>query len=340
MISKREKYSLVYFLSNSFFLASGYSIIFKLSGKDSWISMIIGSIIGSLIIYIFNKLSFNKKNNYILNEKINVFKKGLMSVFFIFILFINVLIVRIFATSFFLNKTPGIFITIPFITLSYLASKKGLSTISKMSEILMPISLTVIFITMIAVIKDGTLNSFIPLLTTSKIKILLSSLYFAIFTSIPQLLLFDIKIDEKNHIKYYFVSSIITALIGIEIIYILGPYLIKVFRFPEYMVLKQIKLFNFIEKIENLIGLIWFFNLFICSSICLYNLDKLHNDYKLKNYLILAFIICLIEIVSNNYEYAIYIYKHLPIILFTIGFIFFLTIYKVTRKIKKVAKAT
>ncbi len=337
MISKKEKLSLVYFISNSFFLASGYSIIFKLSGKDSWISMFIGMLIGLSLIYMFNKTCFNKNRNYILNEKINKLKKTLISIFFIFIIFSNILIVRIFATSFFLTKTPGLFITIPFLFLAYLNSKKGIKTISKISEILMPISMFVILITIITTLKDGSISSFLPVLSSSKKNILLASFYFAIFTAMPQLLLFDIKIDEKEHVKYYIQSSLISILIGIATIYVLGPYLIKIFRFPEYMVLKQIKLFNFIEKVENLIGLIWFFNLFICSSISIYNLEKINKN---KTYLIIIIILYIIEFVTNNYEYATIIYKYLPIILLILGIVFFITIYSITRKIKKVAKAT
>lgn len=340
MITNKQKLSIVYFLSHCFFLASGYSLIFKITGKDSWLSMIIGSIIGIVLILIFNKLSFNKKKNYILNTKTSFIKKIIMMTFFIFILFVNILIVRIFATSFFLTKTPGIVITIPFLLLAMHNAKKGLNSIAKIAEILLPISLTLIILSTIAVGKDGLFTSFLPLITSSKIKIIISSFYYAIFTSIPNLLLFDVKIDTKTHIKSYIFSTVISTLIGTVIIYTLGDYLIKIFRFPEYMVLKQLKLFNFIEKIENLIGLIWFFDLFISASLSIYNIDKITNSNKLIDLLIIGFIVIIIEFVSTNYEYATIIYKNLPILLLIIGLIFFIVIYIKSKKIKKVATAT
>ena len=331
MITKRQKFSLIFFLTSSFFLASGYSLIFKISEKDSWISMIIGTLIGLLIILIFNIFSFNKKRKYILNKDLKIFYKVIMIIIFSFILFINILIVRIFTTSFLLTKTPGIIITIPFILLAYKNAKHGINSIAKIAEILLPISIIIILLTIIAVLKDGSINSFFPLLTVSKNKILTSSIYYAIFTSVPNLLLFDTKIDLKTHIKSYLFSSIIISLIGIFIIYTLGPYLIKIFRFPEYMVLKQLKVFNFIEKIENLIGLIWIFNLFISASLSLYNIDKVSNS-NILNLLIIGIIIYIIEFISNNYEYAMVLYKNLPIILFIISLIFSLIIFKLKHK--------
>ena len=320
MITNKQKFSLIYFITNSFFLASGYSLIFKVSGKDSWLSMILGTLIGTFFIYLMNKYIFNKNSN-------NILTKLITYSFHLFIIFVNILVVRIFATSFFLTKTPGIVITLPFISLAFMCSKKGINTIVKMSELLLPISLFFITISMLAVLKDGSINSFLPLLTVPKSKIFISSLYYGIFTAIPHLMLYNINIDEKIHIKSYIYSSLISIFIGVIIISTLGPYLIKVFRFPEYMVLKQIKLFNFIEKIENLIGLVWFFDLFMSSSVCFYNLNKVIN----KNFIIaiiIASIVCFVEFVSKNYEYANYIYKHLPILLFIIGFIFFIIFYR------------
>lgn len=340
MITDKQKMALIYFMTNSFFLASGYSLIFKTSGKDSWISMIIGTLIGLLLIYIFNKYIFNKKRNYILNSHLNIIYKIPLFVFFIFIFFINILIVRIFATSFFLTKTSGLLITIPFVLLCYLNAKKGLNSIAKISEMLLPISIVLILLSMLAVLKDGSIDSFLPVLTTSRSKIMLSSIYFAIFTAIPQIVLFDVKIDGKLHMKAYILSSAISILIGTIIIFSLGPYLIKIYRFPEYMVLKQIKIFNFIEKIENLIGLIWFFDLFISASLCIYNIDKINKSNNILNIITLISTVIIIEFVSNHYEYATIIYKNLPIFLLICGLLIFLALYKKVKNIKKVAKAT
>lgn len=335
MITNRQKFSLVYFITNSFFVASGYSLIFKTSINDSWISMIIGCILGIIIVYIINRLGFNEKRKYFLNEKWTLIAKTLALTFFSFIILINMTVMRIFATSFFLTKTPGLIITVPFLYLSYKAAKCGINTISKMAEILLPISIILTLLSMIAVLKDGSISSFLPIFSNKTSHIILSSIYFAILTSIPQLLLFDIKIDYKKHIKYYIITGLITICMGSVIIFTLGPKLITMFRFPEYMVLKQIKLFNFIEKIENLIGLLWFLDLFISTSISIYGINKLNKNNKYITGFILILILYVVEYITKKYIYANVLYKNVPWVLLVSGFIFFIIIFNKKRKITK-----
>jgi len=335
MITNRQKFSLIYFITNSFFLASGYSLIFKISKNDSWISMIIGIIIGLTLVNIFNHFGFNEKRKYFLNEKKNILEKIISLLFFSFIIFVNITVTRIFATSFFLTKTPGIIITIPFMYLSIKAAKNGINTISKISEILLPISIMFIILSMLAVCKDGSLQAFLPILITSKKKIILSSIYFAILTSIPQLLLFDIKIEKKKHSLYYLITSLITLFVGAVIIFTMGSKLISIFRFPEYMVLKQIKLFNFIEKIENLIGLMWFFDLFISTSISIYNMNKVNSEKNYISYILLGSIIYFTEYITKKYTFANFLYQNIPWFLLITGLLFFILIFIKKRRIKK-----
>lgn len=297
--------------------------------------MILGIIIGICIVMLFNLLGFNKKRKYFLNGKFNIIEKFITLLFLFFILLINITVTRIFATSFFLTKTPGMIITIPFLYLCYKASKKGINTIARISEILLPVSVILILLSMFAVLKDGTINSFLPIYSNKSSNIFLSSLYFAILTSIPQLLIFDIKIDIKKHIKYYIITTLITLFIGSVTIFTLGSKLITMYRFPEYMVLKQIKLFNFIEKIENLIGLLWFFDLFISSSISIYNIDKLNKDNKYLTWILLIFIIYVTEYITKKYIYANILYKNIPWVLLVTGLLFFIIILIKKINIKK-----
>ena len=330
-MSKLQKISLIYFITGSFFLASGYSLIFNTSSYDSWISMIIGAILGLFIILFINKVGFNKIKSYILNQKLNKPTKFIFSLFFFFILFVNVIILRIFTTSFYLTKTPGWFIVIPYLFICFYNSKKGIKTIAKEAQILMPISFVIITLNMLGVSKDGSLDYFLPIITTPWIKIILSSIYFAILTTIPQLLLFDIKIKKDEHIQGYLFITSTLIFIGTIIIFVLGPSLIKIYRFPEYMVLKQLKLFNFVEKIENLVGMIWFFDLFISSSVSLYNLGKTIKNNKI--ILIMLILVLVIgELFAYHYEFIMFMYKYMPYILFAIGVIFIVNLIIIKRK--------
>ena len=331
-MTDKQKISLIYFVTGSLFLASGYSLIFKTSHKDAWIAMVIGFILGSIITYFINKYIYIKKENYDKN-KLNI----ILIIFYLCIFLINIIILRVFTTSFYLTKTPGLFITIPFVFLVIYNIKKGLNVISREAEILLPISFIVILFNLVAVCKNGSISNFIPIYTTSFSKLLLSTFYYAIFTITPQLLLYNLNIDMKTHLKGFFFINMVIIFIGIVIIFVLGPNLISVYRFPEYMILKELKLFNFIEKIENLVSLIWFFDIFIITSLCLYNVNDILEKNN-KNKLLYIFIIITLfisEYMAKYYKYVMYLYKYMPYILLIISIIFILSILIKKKKQQK-----
>ena len=56
---------------------------------------------------------------------------------------------------------------------------------------------------------------------------------------------------------------------------ILGANLVDIYRYPEYMTLKKIKLFNFVEKVENIVSITWIFDLFITLAVSGNNMKEL-----------------------------------------------------------------
>ena len=299
---------IVYFITTTFFMAIGYSSIYKICSSDSWIALIIGSILTILVLPLINKL------------KNNLFSKKIYVLYNLFIILISLMILRIFTTSFYLTKTPGILITLPFIILSIYNSKKGLNTICKESQILLFFCIIVIVCNMIAASKSGSITNLLPIFITSKKNIIKGSLVYFILTTSPQFLIKEININTKDYIKTMLLSHIILVFIGTITIFILGPNLIKIYRFPEYMILKEINLFNFIENVENLVGLIWFFNIFISCSIAAYNIkNNLNNKYLSACMIISMALLC--EYLSDKYIYALFIYRYLPLILLIIIFV-------------------
>lgn len=279
--------------------------------------MIIGTFISTLILYIINK--FKNKNIYTIIEDI----------YYLLVILICLMILRIFITSFYLTKTPGLVISIPFIILCIYNSKSGLNSIKKEAKILLIPSIIIILLNVIGASKTGSINSFLPIFTTSKNNIIKGIIFYVSFIVSPQFLIKENKIDNKKYLKSFIIYSLIIDVIGIFTIYTLGPKLIKIYRFPEFMILKEISLFNFIENVENLVGLVWFFNIFITSSLSVYHLNS-----NIKNNIILFVLLSTItltcEFVSDKYTYALFIYNALPYILlsFIIIFIFFCLIKK------------
>lgn len=303
MKSKNNNYTLIYFISSIFMYGVGFSSIFKLCKSDSWIVILIGFIISLIFLKAYKKI-INKNNNII--KIINI----------CFILLISMMILRILTTSFYLTKTPGLIITIPFMMLALYSSNKGINVINKISNILFIFSILTIALNLFASTKTGSIDMFIPILKTNKLKLLKGTFYYICYILSPLILVSNVDIENKTYKKIFIFSNIFLIFISLIITFVLGPNLMSIYRFPEYMIFKEINLFGFVENVENLVGLIYYINLFITSSLCLYNIKSItKNKYIL--YIISFVILFITEFVSINYKYSLIIYKHLPYILFS-----------------------
>lgn len=288
---------LIYFITTIFMYGVGFSSIFKLCKNSSWIVFIIGSIISFIILPFYKKIICNG------NKYIKLFN-------ILFILLINMMILRIFTTSFYLTKTPGLFITIPFIILCIYSFHNGINNIFKESNILFLFSFFTITLNLLASTKTGSFSFFLPIINTSFIKIIKGIIFYVIYILSPIVLLDNVDVDKK----LFIFTNIFITFMSIIIIFVLGPNLIYMYRFPEYMIYKEIYLFGFIENVENLVGLIYFLNLFITSSLCLIRIkDIIEKNYVL--YMLVIVILLLTEFVSDKYKYSLFIYKYLPFIL-------------------------
>ncbi|MBR5662426.1 MAG: hypothetical protein IKX00_02100 [Bacilli bacterium] len=297
----KKNNKLIYFITSIFMYGAGFSSIFRLCKSNSWIVILIGSIISIIFLPIYKKI-INKNNKYI--KLINI----------LFILLICMMILRIFITSFYLTKTPGLFITIPFILLCL--RNKDINTLYKESNLLFLFSAIGITLNIIAATKTGSIKFLTPTLNISLLNIIKGIIYYVIFTLSPLILIKDSEIDNK----LFIFTNIFLVFMSVMIIFILGPNLISIYRFPEYMIYKEINLFGFVENVENLVCLVYFLNIFITSSLCLINIKNVvKNNYTF--YILVTLILFITEFVSDKYKCSLFIYKYLPLILLV--FIFF-----------------
>ena len=130
-------------------------------------------------------------------------------------------------------------------------------------------------------------------------------------------------VDNKNYNKTiliaYAIGSSIIIIISTLTIGILGQYLTDIYQYPEYIVLKKISLFDFIDRIENIICIFWIFSTFISISMCSYYITNTikKNDKPKKLAIIVVTIIVLlsINVFKNNTTFNYYIINIYPYIL-------------------------
>ena len=99
---------------------------------------------------------------------------------------------------------------------------------------------------------------------------------------------------------------------------VLKPSLLQVYSFPEYMVLKNIRIFGFIENIESFISSIWLFDVFIMVSLANKKLIELFNDQIISISYIVMLTVFTTLVIIPNYNLILLIYYYGSLILFII----------------------
>ena len=347
MITKKQKLTVLYFISRALFLGVGFSLLFDKSGKDAWISIILGTIMGLFIVVPISKVLKYKKDKTLYEilkdmKLLGFIIKIIFMLFLIFLLYECIVIIQTLIISFFLINTHPIVVGVSGAVLAILTIKEDDSTLFKVAETLIVISIFTLLITFSILLSYSEFDAFLPVLTTPIKNIFIGALYYTAFSTGPLLLTLDFKDDGKHFISCYLSSSLALLFICIVIIGVLGPELIKIYRFPEYMVLKRIKLLDFIEKVENIISIIWILDAFMILAT---TTKTLKNLFPKKCGKICSSLILIIVTITtglyfgSNYVLDLEIYYYVPIILGSALFlilipIFIFSLFKYKKRIK------
>lgn len=336
------KNKLTYFIARSYMFGIGSFLIFKYTGKDAWIAIILGTLLGIIVLYLYDLLKQEFQNHKIKYTLKKTFVGKLyiviLIIFYLFLMVVIITLLSMFVNSFYLIYTPKILINIPFLFLALYITKKGKRVLESLSSLLCVISILIMVIYALFLTKYISVSELLPVFTTKSMSIIKASLVYASVTSIPQILTLNYDGDFKTNLKNYSLASIFSLMVTIITIMSMGETLIKMYSFPEYAVLKQIKILDFIENVENISSFIWYFDMFITLSTLSTNLHGiLPKTYK-KVYF---YGICLLALiissyfVGKNYRITITMFTFYPLILagFLVLFIILLIYLKIKKKI-------
>ena len=335
----------------SLFFGLGISRIFELSLT----STLLVSLLSFIPIIIHMMIYTNVYNHIDIINEIKSMPK-LISVIWISLIIISLFLIIInayyethyFIVNNYLTKTPEILIDLILcISLFYMVSK-GEAISLKVSFILILSSMLMFIINIFALLPYIKLINIYPIYNYD-IKNILSStfIFFSLFTGPLFIISFIPKtniIDSYNIKKKLIINSIISFILLFVILFlilsILGINLINIFEYPEYVVLKKLKI-SFIERIENIGFCIWGIMSLIASSFsCLYIKRIINESFNIKNKYLkmlstLIIIILLILIPRLFFDTNDFAFKNLfnitPYILFIV---FNLTIYILFIKLK------
>lgn len=356
-----ELWSMINLLLISSFIGIGIYSIIKASEQDAYISVLLGGIIGIVTILIFI-IIFNYEKDLPLNQKMtkllgNFWGNIANSIFIVisFIMGISYMYnLIIFINSQFLNNTPQLLIGIVFSLVIIYANIKGLKTLTRLSFILIIINILLFLIPVIYLIPKANLENLKPILVNGFNKpfvgafkiVLLNINNIFILSIIPKNKFENKNKTHKTIILSYITSIIIMFLIIFLTISSLGINLTKIYQYPEYIVLKKINLFNFLNRIENIIVLQWINGNFFSLSMIVYfisNTFKYENQSKiLPTIITFSLLICSLTIFKNNTQFNNFIYYTLPyiriFIILTLIIITILIIWKKRKNKEKILK--
>lgn len=336
------KNRLSYFVTRSSMFGIGFFLLFKNVGKDAWICILLGSLLGIGIIYLYHLIK-NYFQNESIKEKLQKTFMGkifllLLILFYLYIMLIILILLPMFVNSFYLLYTPKILVVIPFMLLAIYIANKGKNTISNLSSLVFIFSIIIVALYFLLLIKYYDFNNLIPILTVKTNNLILATIIYASITTIPNILTINYPENNfKDDLKNYIYATITILFITLGIILALGEPLLNIYSFPEYDVLKQIKLLDFIENVENLSTFVWYFDLFVTLAVVTSNLkETLPTKYnKIYFYLLILIIVIVANfIIGENYRIISIAFKSYAFILdiFLLLFIGLLIYLKLTHK--------
>lgn len=331
MITKYQNFAVNYFLTRAFFLGIGFSLIIRITKQDSIFAFLLGTLIGLFFIFLINKIQ-EYKNNKTLDEVLSEMK-GLGIFLRIIFLFFGIMLLieglsffQLFASSFFLTKTPLYLISLPIILLLIKIAQGGVRTTFRVASCLFPISLTLTFISLLTLFGYAELDNIMPLFVSKPCNFIQSTFYYTSLAVTPSILMLLTKNNNQKNISSYLLGCITLIVKLFLIIAILGPIMASLYRFPEYIILKEIKLLDFVEKIENIVAISWIFDHFVYVSVAsLFIKNLLPKKKQSLSHGILLLILYVIGFMflGKYYTNEIFLYYTMPIF---VAIVFIITI--------------
>lgn len=301
MINKYYYIILSFFLTRVLFLGGGYTVLLNIGKNSSILCGILGMLLGYFILY----LLYKKKQ---INEMVCV----LIS---IGVLLINILSNTILTSTYLLYKTPTLIIMGLFLGVIWWASKKDFKIIYRFALVSICLSIPILGLVYFGLFPIGEIDNLKPFLDTKWLDLVKGILFFMVNSILPNILLLNYKKDLKYKdvgIGYIF-GCLTTIYLTYLIISIYGIEMATVIRFPEYLILKKFTFLNYVSNVENILIMVWIFNLLISGWICLKVLRD-NWDRKILFIFIILFFLGIEFFLNKNYVNVLLIRNNIHIV--------------------------
>ena len=317
----------------SSFMGIGIYSLVRAAGVDAYLTILLGILIGIPALFLFLYIS-SYEPELSLPEKL---EKLYGKTFGRLITYICAIFVFVFANHYmfnltnfivsqFLPETPLMVIGIVFAFLAAYANFKGLETISRLSLLLLVINIILFGIGVFGLIPSFDFNNLKPFLESGIGRPFSATFYIFTLSILPMYALLMVPknkmVDTKNFnkavISSYVISLMIIFLFCIMTLGILGIHLASIYQYPEYIILKHVNLFGFLDRIENIITATWIFGLYFSITFYIYYVSTCispkQEKKKIPIILVTLALLFSVRLIPNNTAFNTYVYHVAPIL--------------------------
>lgn len=316
-------------LTTFFTIGSGILIVpssvTSIAKQDAWIACLVGLSLGIAILSMYNLLTkFYPKLNLVQIME-TLFGKWLgktLALLVVITLFLTgpspaLYFTGNFVTTQIMPETPTQAINILFIVVIIMGVRLGVETLARSSE-LMFFPFIVLFISFVILILNQTqTENILPLMENGMRPIWPASLDFLATVLLPHISLLMIHSSAVKQPtearRALLIGSIIgglaiTLIVALGLL-VFGPNIISSSMYPSYLLAQKINIGNFLQRIEVIMGIMWYTTLFFRVSIYLYfsalGLTYIFNlrDYRPLVMPLGMILVSLSEIIYPNVSY-------------------------------------
>ncbi|MFD1267390.1 endospore germination permease [Paenibacillus motobuensis] len=300
-ISARQLTTLTVFFTIGSGILIVPSSVTAIARQDAWIACLVGIAIGILILCMFNLLTKLYPQLNLVQMMEAIFGKWLgklVALSVVVSLFLTGPAPALYYTGNFITtqimpETPTQAINILFIVVIIMGARLGLETIARSSE-LMFFPFVILFISFVILILNQTqTENILPLMEDGMRPIWSGSLDFMATVLLPHITLLIFHSSAVNKPKEarraLLIGSAmgglaITLIVALSIL-VFGPDIITSSMYPSYLLAQKINIGNFLQRIEVIMGIMWYTTLFIRVAIYIFfTAISLTYIFNLRNY--------------------------------------------------------
>ncbi|GAA3413086.1 endospore germination permease [Paenibacillus hodogayensis] len=261
------------------------SRVIQMTKQDAWMSFLIGGLIACGITFLIVTVTRLYPAQTLVEFSRTIlgkwFGKVVVVPFFVAWIFVSSTILRQFSDFFQMimyDRTPTIVLMLMMMVIVVvLVGAGGIEAIGRCSQLLGPVIMAIIIMTICLSYKNFEFDQLLPLYTDSGIKAIIQgslapasvlgdTLFLLVLTSFMD----NPRQGTKITLWSVATGSVLCFALTLTALSIFGPSLASKMLFPTFEMMRYVSLLEFIQNIEIFSSVIWFFSVFIKLSVYLF----------------------------------------------------------------------